>query len=431
MTKTRAAWCAVVLLGLLYVVSYVDRLVLTLLVDPLRAEFGIDDVSMGLLIGLAFALFYAAVGVPLGLAADRGNRRLLVLAGVLTWSTSTLLSAFAPNFEVLALLRAGVAVGEAVLTPCALSMISDLFSREKRAGATSFYVFCGTLGAFGGFALGGLVVAFVGEAGAQPFGLDSWRLVLLVVGIPGFVLAMLFALFVREPPRTAPAPAQSERGDLLIYLRKHWAMLGAIFVGSSLGQMMLLGVTAWAPTYLVRSHNWAISDAGVWLGVCGIIASLIGLAVIPRFANSWTQAGRRDALPIVAVGTVLIPLPLVLGATQMPNGEGFLALSALAFIPLVCSGTLAMIAIQWIAPPRMQAVLVAILFLINSLLALGLGPLLVSAIAQHHWLGAQDLGAAFTRVALFAAPLGALLLWMSRDAFAEALSGARRESGEH
>jgi sugar phosphate permease len=431
------AWYVTVLLGLLYVVAYVDRLVLALLVEPLKAEFAVSDVSLGLLIGMTFGLFYAAVGVPLGRLADRGNRRNLVVAGVFVWGMATFLSAWVTSFAALAVLRIGVAIGEAVLTPCALSMISDMFPRERRAGATSFYVFCGATGGFGAYLFGGLVVA---AANAAPtldvlgFGpLSPWRAVFLIVSLPAFVLATLFVLTVKEPARSGPqVPAGATSGPvnegLAGYLRCDGPMLAKIFVGSSLGQLILLGLTTWTPTFLVRRYGWSVDDAGVALGSYGIVAAMVGLALIPRLANRLTLGGRRDALPIVCAASVGIALPIILIATQMETGAAFIAVAALSFAPLVCTGTLAMIAIQWVAPPRAQAVLAAVLFLINSLIAFGGGPALVTVIAERGWFGAHDLGSAFAWLTAIAAPTGALLLWHSRRHFAQAYSRATSPS---
>lgn len=424
------AWYVTGLLGLLYIVSYADRLVLTLLIEPLKVAFGVSDTAMSLLIGLSFAAFYAVIGLPLARLADRGSRRNLVVAGVLLWSSCTVASAWAGSFAMLAVLRIGVALGEAVLTPCAVSLISDLFPPGRRAAATSLYVFCGTLGAFGAFLLGGLAVAAAdSQSLAVPLlsGMEAWRVVFLLIGLPGIVLGAMFRLTVREPPRSG----ESRQGEPLSsaqlrnYLQRDGGLLACLFVGSSLGQLLLLGLSTWTPSFLVRRFGWQVADAGMALGVLGIVASALGLALIPRFANTWTQRGRSDALPIVASATVGVPCVLIVAATFMNDGWIFLILASLAFVPLVCSGTLAMIGIQWIGPPRAQALLTAVLFLVNSLLAFGLGPLLVSAIAQYRWFGAADLGAAFAWVAVLTAPLGAALLWLARGSFGAALQRAR------
>lgn len=425
------AWYVTCLFGLMYIVSYVDRLVLTLLIEPLKAQFMVGDTAVSLLIGLSFALFYALVGLPLARLADRGNRRNLVVAGVLLWSGCTIASAWAGSFAVLAMLRVGVAVGEAVLTPCAVSMISDLFPAARRATATSVYVFCGTLGAFGAYVFGGLAVAAAGSSAAIALPLlgemAPWRVVFLLVGLPGLILGLACLATVREPPRSGRAQAAaSSTAELRAYLRLDGPMLSRLFAGSSLGQLLLLGLSTWTPSFLVRRFGWEVADAGIALGCFGIAASAIGLTLIPKLANRWTLGGRTDALPIVAAATVGLPCVIIVAASFMTSGWAFLMTASIAFVPLVCSGTLAMIAIQWVGPPRLQAMLTAILFLVNSLLAFALGPFLVSVIAEYRWFGAADLGAAFAWTAVIAGPLGTVLLWQSRASFSRAYERAQR-----
>ena len=335
------AWYVTGLLGGLYVIAFIDRLVLALLVDPVRQEFGVSDTQMSLLVGAAFAIFYSFVGLPLGRWADVGNRKRILLIGICVWSGATCLSAWATSFAGLAALRIGVAIGEAVLTPCAISLISDIFTRERRASATSFYVLCGTFGAFGAYLFGGLIVSAVAAMASLEWsflGIEQpWRLVMLMVGIPGLLMAVVVAVTVREPPRSRPA-GQAPRNDwraVFRYLRGEGRFFWAIFVSSSLGQMLLLGSTTWTPTFLVRSHDWSIGSAGIALGITGMAASLVGLLAIPRLVNRWTLCGSRAALPrmiaIIVGGAALF----IFVATLMSSGGAFLSWLGAAIVLLV------------------------------------------------------------------------------------------------
>ncbi len=174
MTSTPGARAMLALLVLLYVINYIDRQILSVLLEPIKQELEVSDTAMGLLTGLAFALFYTTAGIPIARWADRGSRRKVVVVGVVVWSAMTALSGLARNFVQLALARVGVGIGEATLSPAAHSLISDAFPPERRATALGIYNIGGNVGIMLGFMLGG----WIGEA----FG---WRMAFFVVGLPG------------------------------------------------------------------------------------------------------------------------------------------------------------------------------------------------------------------------------------------------------
>jgi len=206
-------WVTVILLGLLYIVSFIDRLILALMIEPIKSELHVSDVQMGLLIGSAFAIFYTLASIPLARVADTGNRKWLIVAGAGTWGAMTVASAFAGSFTVLLICRIGVGLGEAALVPAALSLIADLFPREKRALPTSIFVMIGACGAAGAMIIGAVVLklaisadfwvlSFIGETA-------PWRLTLILVGFPAILLTAAVAAIVREPGRLQPANAHS------------------------------------------------------------------------------------------------------------------------------------------------------------------------------------------------------------------------------
>ncbi|MBP8235201.1 MAG: MFS transporter [Rhizorhabdus sp.] len=198
------AWGALTLLSALYIVSFVDRLILALLIEPIKADLGISDVQMGLLIGTSFALVFSIAGLPLARLADTGNRVMLIFVGAVGWGISTAAAAFADSFAVLLLLRIGVAVGEAALTPAAMSLLSDMFPPAKRALPISIYVMVGVCGGSGAMLVGAAAIqaaaGMQGDAGILG-SLSAWRLTLLFVGLPAVVLALLIPFVIPRVPR--------------------------------------------------------------------------------------------------------------------------------------------------------------------------------------------------------------------------------------
>ena len=412
------AWYAVVLLGALYIVAFVDRVILALLVAPLKEEFGVSDTQISLLIGFNFALFYALVGLPMGRLADRVNRRNLILASTAVWAACTFLSGTATAFWVLCVLRIGVAVGEAALSPSAISMIGDLFPRDQRGRATALYMAMGATGATGGYILGGHMVGAIGqhEMIAIPFLGDfkPWQTVFIAVASPAILLAGLMLATLREPPRLSLAtePAPSTRP--FAWATRLWRPLLLLFVAGSTGQTMVHGMGTWAPTYIVREFGWQIGQAGVRVGVVTMVGGVGGMIIWPLVTEWWTRRGRPDALPLVLTFGLLAGAAMMIAAALAPSALLFLAAYALAMFFLMGTGVLLMVAIQIFAHPTMRGELMAVCLLLTALIALGLGPTLVPLIGG--WIGGPDdnLRSGFVAVALLTGPLAALVVHIAR-----------------
>ncbi|WP_417591567.1 MFS transporter [Parasphingorhabdus sp.] len=384
-TRLRARRNAIVvlLLGLLYVVSYLDRLILTLLVDPVRAEFSVSDTAIGLLLGPAFAIFVGIFSIPMGWLADRFNRTRLVLAAVTIWSSATLLTGFAPNFETVAGLRIGVAIAEAALFPVAISIIADLFPPARRAAATSTFIAFGVFGAFGAFFLGGVVVQWLGDSPVSFLGyvMDPWRATFVIVAVPGLVIAALLAMVVREVPRHAVQGKQAP-GSKDVFLRRWGPLFFWLFLASSFGQAIGLGVSSWLPSLMVRDFGMDPGNAGMLFGVAGVTAALFGLLFAPRFAGYLQKRGRSGDLPLLAAGSVAIGSLILLAAFSAQSVYLLVPLVALAFFFIVPSGTYAVFAINWTVPRHNTGLFAAGYTLINSLIAIGLGPLVIAMVSD-------------------------------------------------
>lgn len=410
-----------------YILSFVDRQILGLLVDPIRRDLGLSDLQIGLLQGAAFALLYATMGVPFGMSVDRWSRRNLMMGGVIVWSIATGLCGLAGSFAALFAARVLVGVGEATLSPAVHSFLSDAYPPHKLARAMAVYTLGITLG--GGMALiiGGWAVALIAQSGEVSLPLlgvlQPWQTTFVAVGAPGILIVLLLA-FIREPARThgrsatagVPAGAPAEVPGLGAVLANFWQnrrAFIAIHLSSALFGIYGNGITGWYPTLLIRSHGLTPGEAGLWLGlvylVCGSLGSLAGGFLSERLA----LAGRADAnLRVVMLAALGVIVPATL-APLMPGPVLVLAVFAPACFLFYAYFACATAAIQLASPPAMRGTNAALFLLTNALVGLSVGMVAVPLADRWVFGGTGELGHALALIAavgstgaLFAARYG-------------------------
>jgi len=408
--------------------SFIDRTVMALLVDPIRSDLHISDTQISLLQGLAFALFYAAFGLPLGQAADRGNRPILMSAGVGIWSVMTAGCGLAANFWGLFLARMGVAVGEAALAPAAVSILSDRFPQRLVARALAVFqsgIFIGSALALicGGALLGwlkssnGLIFPGIGR-------LADWRVVFIAVGAPGLVL-VLALLAVREPRRRVdPDTAARLRPTISQALRWIWRrrrLYGAHFTGFTLITILAYGALAWTPTVMIRRFGVPPGAAGLDLGLILLAAGPVGV-----FSSGWLidrllVKGLVEG-PILAAlaGVVLFAFALPAYALAPGVGAAMGAATLLAFAQSYPYG-IASASLALVTPPELRGQVTALYLLISNLLGLSLGPLLVALMTEHVFHNDQCVGVSLAILPCLTAPFAIAALWSCRKPYAEAL----------
>lgn len=369
--QTRAVsrrWWALGLLAALYVLSFIDRIILALLVTPLKADLHVSDVQLGILFGPAFAVFYALVGLPVALLADEGNRHRLIVAGVCLWGVATIGSAFAPNYATLVALRVGLAIGEAVLTPSVYSLIADLFLPKERRAAASVYSACGMAGASAAYIIGAMVVAAVLRPGSDP---QNWRIVFLIVGAPTIVLGLLFAVTVREPAR-APRPVATTPTESRS-LGRRWPVYLALFTAAGLCVAPGYAAAAWSPEFIHRRFDWSIPQAGMLFGLIGLCSGSLGTLLAPRASQWLEQRGRSDGPMLVSASFAVVGGILVALAPQQHSAAAFAVMSGVGGLLLTGAGNNVLVSLQVLAPPARLAVLTACFLMGTSLIGLGLG----------------------------------------------------------
>jgi MFS family permease len=381
-----------------YMLAFIDRQILSLLVGPIRQDLGITDVQFSLLQGMAFALLYILCGLPAGRLADRHNRSLMIAIGICIWSAMTVACGFARGFGSLFLARAGVGIGESVLAPAAYSLLADAFTPKELPRAVAFYTIGGILGIGLAYLLGGLVVGYVsGDSSiALPIvgAVNSWQAVFVIVGLPGLAIAGL-ALTLREPERRSLLRDEQNQvisrvsvSEVMRFMAQRWHCYATLIAGVSCMSILGYGFFSWYPTFLIRCHDVSPASAGIQMGLIVIIFGPVGAICAPRIAARLAENGHADA----NVRTVLL-----LAASLVPLSLGTLIedkiLAMLAGIPVITilAGYLGLsvAALQIVTPNQMRGFVAAIFQLFVTLLGLGLGPTVVALITD--WGFADDL----------------------------------------
>jgi MFS family permease len=425
----RRAWFLVAVLMLGYFFAFVDRQILSLLVVPIQAQLGVTDTQLGLLQGLAFAIFYSTLGLPLGRLADRANRRNLLVAGVTLWSLATAACGLADSYGELFAARIVVGVGEATLAPVAVSLIADYFEPARRAVAMSVYVAAGSIGAGAALLLGGYALSHATRIPGLET-LEPWQATFVAVGLPGVLVAMLL-LSIREPKRRERSvDAGSRRGGASFrsFLRAHAGFVALHVGGMAVFSAMSYALLSWIPTFLVRHHGLSLQQAGVAFGVAFAICGPLGAVWGGLVARRWQAAGREDALMrTVVLGTGTAGLAYGLGAVLPTAWLAVAAFGIGTFCSAFPSGP-AVAALTQVARNELRGQMTALYYLGINLVGLGLGPLVVGVLTDHVFRDRAAVGHSMLIVAIALGPASALLLRCAFGPFRRAVA-ARQHAG--
>ncbi|MDX2221721.1 MAG: MFS transporter [Rhodospirillaceae bacterium] len=424
------AWYVVGVLVIAYTVSFIDRTILTLMVGPIRKSLEISDLQLSLLHGLAFAIFYTTLGIPMARYADSHNRTRLISAGIFFWSFMTALCGLARNFFQMFMARVGVGIGEAALSPAAYSIIADYFPPHKLTRALSVYSASIYIGTGVAMIAGGAIISMVPAMTLPGIGyMEPWRVVFLAVGLPGIFVVMLMAT-VREPPRTG-LTARFSAGkavpirQVLAFIGERRAAYGLIIVGFSVKGMLWNGVTAWLPTFFARTYGWEPGKIGLYYGLAVIVFGTSGILTGGWISGRLRARGMTDANIWAGIAAALLMLPFGAVAPLMPTGEIALAVFCVfIFFASYPIGSAAA-AIQEITPNQLRAQMSAIYLLGSNLIGIGLGPSVVAAFTDLVFQDDNMLRYSITAMCLFAAPVGALLLWLGLKPYRAAMANAR------
>ena len=425
----KTAWYAVSVLLIAYTVSFIDRTILSLLVGPIQADLGIGDTEMGLLHGLAFALFYCFLGLPIAWLSDRFSRRWIIAIGMIVWSAMTALCGLTKNFAQLFLARMGVGVGEAALSPAAYSMLADLFPPNRLGRAMGVYSSGVFFGAGIAFMLGGLVISFVNDGNtlSLPFlgELRIWQFVFVIVGLPGVLLALLMFTFP-EPVRRKKITAEGREltQSAIKFLRENPKVCLGHFVGFAMLAVSFNGFVAWGPTQLIRDFGIDASEAGKAFGIAIFICGGSGIILGGVVADRLAQKGYSDATMRAGIIGGIGLLPMSIAAPLMPSfilsAIGYGAFFFFASFPFGAAAA----ALQLMTPPHLRAQLSAVYLLVLNLIGIGGGPLMIGAISDHALGGPAEIGSAMALTGLLTVPVGVVILAAALPAYRKLQSKA-------
>lgn len=392
-----SSWYALGVLTLITSCHFLDRTVVSIIIEPIRKEFSLTDQQLGLLTGLAYGLTFAVVCIPLGTLVDRVNRRNLLTAIVLIWSGFTVLAGFAANFSQLLLARMGVGAAEAGGSPNSMSIISDLFPPRQRSTAIGIF--------FTSTAIGGGMSALIGSYVAGVYG---WRAAFMIAGVPGLIFGLLFFLTVKEPKRGGMDPIVARAlptpgiGETLRFLWGQKAVVH-LFIAMPLVVGALSANGAWLVAFLMRSHGMDIKQAAIVTGIAfgpfSSIGSLLGGLLGDRLGH---KGGYRRVG--FAGFAALLGVPLLLGATLTENPTVAIVLF---FGVAICYFTTippAFASLVGLAKPRMRGITLSFIQVVTNLIGYGVGPYLVGVVSDAYG-GPQSLRKALVTV------LGISLAW--------------------
>lgn len=423
-------WWAVAVLTFAYVISFADRTIISLLIDPIKADLALSDTQIALLQGLAFGIFYTLMGLPLGWLADRVARRSMIAVGASVWCVMTAACGMAQNFWQLFLARVGVGAGEASLSPAALSIISDYFPRERRGLPIGVYTMASASGAGIALIIGGVVIDMVSGAARLELPLVGelarWQVAFIIVGLAGLIIVPLMAT-VAEPVRRNELSIQQHAHGLIPFVRQHRAFVLRHYGGVALFGIVIYGVLSWVPAFFMRSFGWTPTQVGLAYGPVLLVFGGAGTVVGGWVSTVLTRRGVRDAsIWVTGVGMLLTAVPMVMvGLASTPTAA--LAWLAPGLLLMTSPGGTAIQAIQECVPNQLRGQASAVYYLVISIVGLTLGPLSVALLTDYVFGDTGRTGMAIAIVAGVVAPLAGLLGVSARAPFL-ALVGAAREA---
>jgi MFS family permease len=418
------AWYVTVLMSLTYLVSLIDRNLLAVALADVKGELHLSDTELGVLYGTGFALLYCVISIPIGQLADRLNRKNLIAAGLAIWTLATIATAFSHTFRSFLFFRVLVGMGEATLVPAGMSLLMNLVPKSQQARATGIFAMGGSQGQTVAFLVGGPLLtmwASAGGVGILGHHFVAWRGLFVLAGIPGLILIPLL-LTIREPPRPH-AETQVPIRATLRSMQVRWKTYLLHFSSFAAVATVILVLAAWALSVFVRNHGVTAATAGVGLG-------LISAACMPSgtFLGAWlldrlTAKGVRGGSPLVIGSSLLLCIPpaLIFGFSHS-TAWAFVGYGLLLFT-VAFSISPGWMGVQTVTPPENRGLAMALFVALYTVIALGLGPVIVGALSDHTFKGPGGLALAVMTSIIAVCVAGAAVAYGGRSAFIAATPG--------
>ena len=446
--STRYSWYVVFVLMVIYIFAFIDRQILSMMIGDLKEGLNLEkDWHAGFLMGPAFAIFYTLFGIPFGRLADSHNRRLIIALGLGLWSLLTAGCAIAKNFWQMALMRVGVGVGEASLSPSAYSLIADYFPKEKLGEAIAFYGMGIYLGSGLAYVIGGRAITYVRETVAWQLPLvgtiEPWQKVFFLVGLPGMLVVPVLLLTVREPLRrglwkkSGSAPkGQSVSiplAEVFLYMRQNWKTILTHNLGFALLAFSGLGTTAWLPEMFRRVHGWEMGQFGLVYGSIFSFFGALGIFGGGYLADLLSRRGYGDAKIRVGFLSAWIWFPAGIAFPLVGNADLAMLFVVPAIFLTAVPGALGAASIQEMMPNNMRGQASAIYLLVVNMMGLALGPLILAMLTDYIFTGesygVEGIRYSLLSLTVMAHLLSTLLLWKCMGYFRGSMDRLREVTG--
>ena len=430
------AWYALFILTVGLMIATVDRGILTLLVAPIRSHLGISDTQFSVLHGWAFVSVYAILGLPIARLADRGSRRLIIGIGMAFWSVMTALCGFANSFAQFFAARAGVGAGESAYAPAVYSILQDSFPPEKLPRVFAIMAIGFSYGTSFGVILGAtllMLATHLAESANGLFlgifgGLASWQAVLVLVAIPGVLLALVMGT-VQEPHRRGLLPGAVSRTlpvrQVVDYFLENLRTYAPMFAAMGIKAMLSFGSGVWMPEMFRRTHHWAPADTALWIGGLGLVVAPLGLLTGSWLAERYARRGLDDAnLRVLQIATLLVaPFSVAFPLATSPGLA--LGLWAANFFCAMLGVGPANAAVQMITPNQMRGQMRAAYQFVFNVVGFGAGPFLVALFTDYVFGEDAALRYSLATVAAIIGPLAAILTWYGMKPYAACVVRSR------
>jgi MFS family permease len=436
----RQAWYGVFVLALGLMMTYLDRGILSLLVEPIKRDLHISDTQMSLLMGFAFVCFYLLVALPIARLVDYKSRRAILGVGTIIWSLTTAISGLARTFGQLFVCRVGSGVGAACSSPASFSMLADLFPREKlpRAFAVLFFgMFLGEgIALIVGGTLAGLFMRLSPVTLPVIGMLHGWQLTLIVIGLPGLLVAALMAT-VREPARrgriaamgvdAARSPERAAVKDVLAFIWKNAGVFLPMFASMGISAMMGFGIRSWAPSFYVRTFHWTIVRYGLVQGLLSLTIMPIGALTGSLMAERLARKGYDDAnMRTVFIGQ-LLALPGMILFPLMPTATLSIVLCTAYTFFLYWTNAPMNAALQIVTPNQMRGQVTALFLFVFNVIGFGLGPTMVALFTDYLFHSERMLGRSMAVATLALGSLTAVIMWFGVKPYGRAMAKLRTQ----
>lgn len=432
------AWYALGIFTVALMFNFLDRGILTLLVQPIKRDLGLSDIQMSLIMGFAFVCFYAIVGLPIARLVDIKSRRLILGIGIALWSGMTAVCGLAQNFWQLFAARIGVGLGEACNGPATFSMLSDLFPREKLPKALSVLNIGFMFGQGIALIVGGTVIGLIAgmpEVTLPIIGqIRPWQLTFFAVGLPGLLIAASM-ITVKEPRRrgliaqgkpdsSTNAPGSLPVRDIAKFLYDNRKAYGPMYLGLAVQSVMVVGIVSWLPTFFIRIHGWSIAQFGQIMGLILLVISPLGLILGGMLAEWFAKKGCNDAnLRVVVIAAVLALPPLVLFPLVSSPYVALVLLAVQNFVLAFAPGP-QNAAFQVITPNQIRGQITALYLFVFNIIGFGLGPTFIAVLTEYVFGAEEHLGYALALAAAVMEPLAALIFWYGLKPYGKSVACA-------